>query len=368
MSTKTAVSEEEVENHLIKEIMKTLGESGEEVKKEKKKEPEIVLVAKVKTKDKGQRMFSEVFGYNPTTRPDFPVTVFKDEDWAEEVRIFVPKLTDVELLGYEPQKEAVEQLVSGLEEGDRVSISGPTGSGKSSMVKYVCQKLRRPVIRVNMNGDIESSAVFGQLVVESGATVWKDGPATDAIKYGAVLMVDEWTVMPPEITMGFQNPLEHGGFLFLKEKPGSSADKVIEPHEHTRYVFCDNTTGQGDETGAFAGTNVQNTATIDRFDMAIHLEYLGVDHELGVIHSRVPDLDKTVARKMVQYASQIRIAYGKTEMGLTMSPRTLINWARKIQQYGSIRNALTFSFLNKLRDSDKKLASELYTKVFGNVK
>ena len=363
------VSEEEVEKYLLDEIKKSLGEEsrGKE-KKPAKPEPVIVLEAKVKKKEAGQKLFSEVFGFMPKTRPDFPVTVFREKDWDDKVQMFIPALADPELDGYEPQKEAVEQLVSGLEEGDRVSISGPTGSGKSSMVKYCCQKLCRPFVRVNMNGDIESSALFGQLVVESGATVWKDGPATEAIKYGAVLCVDEWTVMPPEITMGFQNPLERGGFLFLKEKPGASTDKVVQPHQHTRYVFCDNTTGQGDDTGAFAGTNVQNTATIDRFDMAIHLDYLGEDHEMAVIMSKVPELNKDVAKKMIQYAGQLRIAYSKTELGLTMSPRTLINWGRKIQQYGAVKTALTYCFLNKLRDSDKKLSTELYTRVFGSIK
>lgn len=370
MATTTATaSETEVEKYLMDEIMKSLGEE-EKAGKKKAEEPEVKveLTARVKKAEKGQKMFSSVFGYKPTSRPDFPVTQFDDADWAENVRLFIPKTDDPELEGYEPQKEAVEQLVSGLEEGDRISISGPTGSGKSSMVKYVCQKLRRPFVRINMNGDIESSALFGQLVVESGATVWKDGPATEAIEHGAVLCIDEWTVMPPEITMNFQNPLERGGFLFLKEKPGASKDKVINPHKETRYVFCDNTQGQGDDTGAFAGTNVQNTATIDRFDMAIHLDYLGVDHEMAIIMSRVPDLDKAVAKKMIQYAGQIRVGYGKAELSLTMSPRTLINWGRKIQQYGSCKTALTYCFLNKMRDSDKKVATELYTKVFGSIK
>jgi len=361
-----AMSETEIEQFLVNEIKKSLGDT--ETAAPEKPEPEVVLEAKVKKAAKGQKMFSDVFGYKPVSRPDFPVSLFKDDDFNEAVRVFIPAVDDPELDGYKPQKEAVEQLVSGLEEGDRISISGPTGSGKSSMVKYVCQKLRRPFIRINMNGDIESSALFGQLVVEDGGTVWKNGPAPEGLMYGAVICIDEWTVMPPEITMNFQNPLEHGGFLFLKEKPGTAAEKVINPHEQTRYVFCDNTQGQGDDTGAFAGTNVQNTATLDRFDMAIHLDYLGVDHETSVILSKVKGLDKGIVKKMIQYAGQIRNAYAKTEMGLTMSPRTLINWGRKIEQYGSCKVSLTYCFLNKLRDSDKKVATELYTKVFGKIK
>src|SRR3990167_504437 len=106
------VSEEEVEKYLLGEIKKSLGEEARAKPKPEKPEPVIQLEAKVKKKEAGQKLFSEVFGFMPKTRPDFPVTLFKATDWDDKVQLFIPSETDPELDGYEPQKEAVEQLVS----------------------------------------------------------------------------------------------------------------------------------------------------------------------------------------------------------------------------------------------------------------
>ncbi len=360
MATATPMSD--VEKFVQEELMKSI--MHEEVKKagiDKK----LDLKPKARKALAGQKMYSDVFGYKPVSVIDFPVTILISKDIPVAIAALVPDATDPELQDYVPQQEQLEQLVFSWENHEKVLISGPTGSGKSSMVKFACQKLNRPFVRVNMNGDIESSALFGQLVVEDGGTVWKDGAVTEAIKFGGVVCIDEWEVSPPEITMSMQSVLERGGILFLKEKPGTSFDKMVKPHDNTRFVFCGNTVGQGDDSGQFAGTNVQNTATIDRFDTAIYLDYLSQDHETAIVKSKVPDIDDQIVKLMLQYAALIRAAYKQTNIGLTMSPRTLINWARKTVNYGSYKTALNYCFVNKLRDGDKKVAQEVFTKVFG---
>jgi hypothetical protein len=47
-----------------------------------------------------------------------------------------------------------------------------------------------------------------------------------------------------------------------------------------------------------------------------------------------------------------------------MSPRTLINWARKQTRY-TPEYALQVAFLEKLNIDDSKTVREFYTKVFG---
>jgi len=264
---------------------------------------------------------------------------------------------------YVVQKEEAALLVAGLEDGDKTLLTGPTGSGKSSLIKYVCAKLNRPFIRVNMSGDVESASLFGTLVVRGGATEWEDGAVTEAAKHGAVCLIDEWELMPAEIAMGMQNLLEDGGYLYLKEKPGTSEDRTIVPHADFRLVFAGNTTGQGDTTGAFSGVGIQNSATIDRFTNTIRLGYLSQQHEIDIITSKT-SVQADLATKMVRFANLVRQAYDSGKIGLTVSPRTLINWARKMNRYDS-QYALQVSFLEKLSMDDAKSVSELYVKVFG---
>jgi cobaltochelatase CobS len=226
--------------------------------------------------------------------------------------------------------------------------------------------LGRPLIRLNMKGDIESSSVFGTVGARSGSTVWTDGPATEAVRHGGVLLVDEWDVTPPEIMFGFQYLLERGGKLYVAEMPGTSEDRMVTPHTDFRIVCCGNTVGQGDDTGHFAGTTPQNTATLDRFDTAINLGYLPKDHEIRILKNNVPSISKPTMEKMVQLASLVRDGYSNGRIGLTLSPRSLVGWAYKIEQYnGDVREAFKVSYADKLRESDRNVVFELYTKVFG---
>jgi cobaltochelatase CobS len=305
----------------------------------------------------GQELFSKVFGYKPSFG-DFAVRVLPNVADADIARLVPSVDTD-----YVVQKEEAALLVAGIEDGDKSLITGPTGSGKSSLIKYVCAKLNRPFIRINMSGDVESASLFGTLIARGGATPWTDGAITEACKFGAVCLVDEWELMPAEIAMGMQNLLEDNGYLYLKEKPGTSEDRTIIPHKEFRLVFAGNTVGQGDTTGAFSGVGVQNTATIDRFTNTIRLNYLDSKHEIAIITSK-SNLAKDIAAKMVRVASLVRNAYDDGKIGLTMSPRTLINWANKCQRY-EVKYALQVAFLEKLTPDDSKSVYEFYSKVFG---
>ena len=100
--------------------------------------------------------FAAMFGAVPKNIADFQVSQWTDI--PECVKWHIPAI-DTE---YVVQVEEAARLVSGLMDGDKILMTGPTGSGKSSLVKYVCAKLGAPFIRINMSADIESGALFGQ--------------------------------------------------------------------------------------------------------------------------------------------------------------------------------------------------------------
>jgi cobaltochelatase CobS len=320
-------------------------------------EPEKEIVV-----GEGQQLFSKLIGKRlPKGLVDFAVTVHDKSKLHPSVAGFVPALRK----GYNIQLDQAHALIMAWEMGEKVLITGPTGSGKSSLIDYACALTGRPLIRINMTGDIESSVLFGQLVVEGGATVWKDGPVTEGVKCGAVVLIDEWDVTPPEILFGMQWLFEEDGKLFLKEMPGEANDKFINPHSNFRLVCAGNTVGQGDDTGRYSGTNVQNNASIDRFQTTIVLDYLDPSHEVTIIKANCVGLKEGLADKMVSFANLVRTACKQNNINLTMSPRTLINWGKKTVAFNDTKRALVLSFANKLRDTDAKIVGEFYTKVFG---
>ena len=372
-STGTAASPEDVLKNRVKDAIKAemlrhasaaSGALDAELTKRVEAKP-VVKDFKAAELKEGQVWFTELVKVDRKALPkgveDFPVTILKLDTLPLEVRDFVPEYDE----NYTMQLDAAAAIAFALEHGERGLITGPTGSGKSSMVKNLCALMNRPQIRVNMTADMESCVLFGSLVVENGGTIWKDGPITESVRYGAVVCIDEWDVTPPEILFGLQWLFEEHGKLYLKEKPGMSKDKFLTPHAEFRIVCLGNTIGQGDDTGKFAGVNVQNSATIDRFQTTVHLGYLDREHERTIIKKACPALSSDFIKKMIQLASLVRAAYEQGNINLTMSPRTLINWGRKTTQHGQPERSLRLAFANKLRDNDARILDEMHSKVFG---
>jgi len=295
-------------------------------------------------------------------KDNFGVTTFHDYPWDERIASFVPSINE----SYVIDKDQAGSILMAWELNEKVLCYGPTGAGKSSLIEQLCALTNRPFIRVNCTGDMDSSMIFGQLTAKDGSTIWVDGAVTEAVKYGAVFAWDEWDVTPPEIAMGLQWLLEDDGKLFLKEMPGSTKDKQITPHDHFRIVAIGNTQGQGDDTGSHAGTNVQNTATLDRFGTAIYIDYLNPMVEENLLVNKWPTtITKKSAKELVKLANLVRQGYKANQFSLTISPRSLFSICRKVTAGRSLKKAFTLVYLNKLNDTQRKVADELFTKVYG---
>jgi len=312
----------------------------------------------------GLYKFSDVYGFLPLSGIDHAVHKYATEDWSPTIAVHIPKMS--EFTNYQAQKHELEMCVLGMEMRDKINITGPTGSGKSSMVKYICALSCRPFIRINGRGDLESDSLLGMLTAQGGATKWVDGTITEGVKNGATICVDEWTVIPPEIMMSLQWLMEENGQLYLSDKPGSSSDKLIKPHPEYNLVFTDNTKGLGDDKGGFAATNVQNTATLDRFGTCIHVGYLPPSHELSILKARNPKMNDVLGNKMLKFAALVRRAYDTNDISMTCSPRTLINWSSKAQYLKSVSLALKMSFFEKLpNETERTMVSGFFKTVFG---
>ena len=293
---------------------------------------------------------------------DFPVTIFKDEDWSESIRAFIPKVDP----DYVLVRDHAEAILRAWEANEKVLIYGPTGAGKSSIVQQLCAITHRPFLRTNCTGDMDTSMIFGQLTAKDGSTVWIDGTVTEAVRQGAVWAWDEWDVTPPEISMGLQWLLEEDGKLFLKEMPGSSTEKFITPHKDFRLVAIGNTQGQGDDTGNHAGTTVQNTATLDRFGTCIRVGYLSESVEIKMLTKKWGKyITDPVASGLVKLANLIRQGYTSNQLTLTMSPRALLNICKKMSMGLSTADAFQLVYVNKLGETHQKVAKELYRKIYG---
>ena len=321
----------------------------------------------------GNVSYADKFGESHSGR-DYALPQYSDEDWPKWAREYIPE----PIAGYVFPKKQTEDVVVGLFKLPMRAqlLHGPKGSGKSSLTEQVCAVLRIPFFRVNMSQDAESGRIFGCVDVQDGSMGWVKGAAemaatcetTDGRGHGAVLQVDEADACPPGISISMQWMLEKRGKIFLSDKPDNEAKygpRQIVPGKDFRVILTSNTQLQGDTTGKYRGTMVQNEAFIDRISQSIFLGYMNEDHEVEVIRGNVPDVPKNIARQMVSIAKLIRSSYDEQDMQYTMSPRGLIEWAEQTMFWGDIGRGYINTFYAKLIDEDRAPAKEHFYSVTG---
>ena len=72
-----------------------------------------------------------------------------------------------------------------------VFITGLSGNGKTLMVEQVCASLKRECLRVNISIETDESDLLGGPTLVNGNVVNRDGPVLQAMKKGAILLIDE---------------------------------------------------------------------------------------------------------------------------------------------------------------------------------
>lgn len=325
----------------------------------------------------GTRAAAKVFkpalkGGGPAAKLD--VTVYERSFWPEWAQNYIPEVDDT----YVFPKEQLETIVSFISRPNKRAcfLHGPKGTGKSSLPEQVAARLNIPLFRVNLSRDSTSDSLMGGIktrINEAGQMelAWAPGPIELAAiaATGAWVLIDEFSFTPSGVNAAMQRVLERNGSAYFESKPNEH-ERLIKPGATFRIFATDNTRLQGDLTGNYSGTHVQNEATIDRFQTTIEVPYMGADHEVRLVHRKVPECPKDWIVKMVAVASHVRTSYNRGDMSLTLSPRGLIEAAEDFVFWGADKKAgaraFNDTFVAKLSPEDGTKAREFYRKVFGS--
>lgn len=305
--------------------------------------------------------FQATYGVEAPSGIDLPTTKFKKTDWPKDMREHIPAPDD----NYVFNTEALEGANLAVQYNKACSISGPPGSGKTTLIREICARTNRPYMRINGKDGVELSSLMGQWTVEDGKTVWQWGLLPKAVMEGYTVALDEWTKLPPGIMMGLQWLLEDEGKLLVEDAPGEFHDKLITPHPQFRIVLCDNVKGLGDGIDKFAATNVQDTATLNRFSINLTMDYMKVEQEVEMLKKVHPKLTNKVAGQMVDTANLIRTSYKEGNTSLSCSPRNLLAWAEWFLLFRDPNVGFKYAYWNALaEDSEKSHVAQLYFKCF----
>lgn len=232
----------------------------------------------------------------------------------EDMKPLIPKWDERILLDYE-SSPLISAIALSVAQDQPLLIVGPKGAGKTTAVYAMAALLRQPLVRINMREDFKTSAFVGYRTPDG----WREGLLPRAMKAGAWLLIDEFDACPPGIAMTLQSVLEEGRTLVVTDNGG----EVVRPsgrlakerrRDGSRYDIADlstfrifatsNTRGFGDESGLYAGTSVQNRATMDRFAV-LEIDYMPKDEEVKVLTSAT-GVDATIAEALVNMAFEVR--------------------------------------------------------------
>ena len=205
-----------------------------------------------------------------------------------------------------------------------VVITGDSGNGKTKMVEQACAKNRRYFYRMNVTVETDEMDILGHYNLVDGQTIWEDSPLVEAAKTGGVVLMDEIFAGNPARMLCLQGILEGKPFLIKK-----TGERVI-PAEGFNIIATDNTKGNGSESGRYIGTNIQNTAFLERFVMCIEHDYPTRPKEVKMLdkyiaYHQINVEDEKFTDKLCQWAEVTRKSYKDDAIDEMITTRRLFH-------------------------------------------
>ena len=246
-------------------------------------------------------------------------------------------------------------------------LTGPTGSGKSTLVTQVATRLNIPVHRVTAHSRLETPELIGHYALVSGSMSFVDGPLTIAMREGHWFLLDEIDLLDPATAAGL-NGIVEGAPLVIPEKGG----EMVTPVPGFCFIATGNTAGSGDQTGLYQGALRQNLAFLDRFWM-IEIGYPEIEQELSILARVVPTLPEELRKGMIGFADEVRKLFVGGQIEVTLSTRTLIRWAKMAEFFKPLaaqgKNPLLHSLERALsfraEPESRSALAEIAQRIFG---
>ena len=244
-----------------------------------------------------------------------------------------------------------------------IYVTGLSGNGKTFMIEQAAAKAGRELFRVNITVETDEDDLLGGFRLVDGETVWFDGPIVEAMRKGALVLLDEVDLASTKV-MCLQPVLEGKG-VFLKK-----INEFVECADGFNIVATANTKGKGDETGNFIGAGVMNEAFLERFPITVEQEYPSNAVEkkiLEKVFSKLNISDSEFVEKLIKWADIIRKTYVEGAIDELITTRRLVHISNAYAIFNMDRMKAISMCVNRFDEETKTAMVDLYTKVDSGV-
>lgn len=213
-------------------------------------------------------------------------------------------------------KEIIGRALSYLEAGFPVHLSGPTGTGKTTLATHLAYQLGQPVMLLFGDEEFATSDLVGgstgfhkrklidnfiHSVLKTEEDVmqrWVDNRLTTAVREGFTLIYDEFNRSRPEANNALLSVLEEG---ILTLPSVAEQEGYLKVHPNFRAIFTSN-------PEEYAGVHKTQDALLDRM-VTLHLDYFDEDTERAIVASR-SGISPEEASRIVKILRDFRQANG----------------------------------------------------------
>lgn len=240
-------------------------------------------------------------------------------------------IADFKILDYARDRSIKEQSLY------TIRFTGPTGAGKSFVVRAWAAKRRRPLVTVSGSDGFDTTTVFGSYIPDPddpSRAIWQNSDVLEVIIHGGLLYLDEINFLLGDQTAVFHSLLDARRSVTVEQL----GNRLFKAHPDLIVVSTYNEN--------YEGTKRLNQAFANRFNFTAEWGY-----------DPVIETALTGSPKLVEIAQEIR-ALGKT--GAIVSPvptNALIDFCELAYDSGDILFAAE-SFLQRFDASERAVIRE----------